>query len=113
MIICYRLEDKTPIPEPDMRIWSEWFETAANRIVVQTQIDTDELVSTVFLGVDHGLVGDGPPILFETMVFGGNWDLGQRRYSTWDEAEEGHRRVVDEVMGKSRPGSGLSNIIFQ
>ena len=77
---------------------SEWFESATNRIVAQTQIDTAELVSTVFLGVDHSF-GEGPSILFETMVFGGNWDLGQRRYSTWDEAEKGHRRVVDEVMG--------------
>ena len=100
MIICYRLEDKTPIPEPDLRIWSEWFETATNRVVAQTQIDTDEQVSTVFLGIDHRLLGNGPPILFETLVFGGNCDMDQRRYLTWDEAEEGHRRVVDEVMGQ-------------
>ena len=27
-------------------------------------------VSTVFLGIDHGLWDEGPPRIFETMVFG-------------------------------------------
>jgi hypothetical protein len=48
----------------------------------------------VFLGIDHNFFGDGPPILFETMVFGGPMDQDQRRYSTWDEAEFGHAAIV-------------------
>jgi hypothetical protein len=75
--------------------WATWFETA-DRIVQQTQIDTDEMVSTVFLGLDHAT--SGPPCLFETMVFGGKFDQHQERYATWEEAEEGHRRVVEMVM---------------
>jgi hypothetical protein len=31
-------------------------------------------ISTVFLGLDHRHFGDGPPLLFETMVFGGSRD---------------------------------------
>jgi hypothetical protein len=46
-------------------------------------------VSTVFLGLDHRW-GDGPPLLFETMVFGGPLNGNQERYSTWDAAAEGH-----------------------
>ena len=61
-------------------------------------------VSTVFLGIDHQF-GDGPPLLFETMVFPKNenakmglWhDLDQERYSTWDEAEAGHARMVERA----------------
>lgn len=53
-------------------------------------------ISTVFLGIDHQW-GSGPPLLFETMVFGGPMDEQQWRYSTWDEAEAGHHRVVEAV----------------
>lgn len=57
-------------------------------------------ISTVFLSMDHGLgglIGDGTPVLFETMVFGGEHDDYQERYHTYDEAEEGHKRIVEMV----------------
>ena len=50
-------------------------------------------VSTVFLGLDHNLDG-GKPILFETMIFGGRHDGYQERYSTWEEAEKGHKKAL-------------------
>ena len=53
-------------------------------------------VSTVFLAVDHNLFGD-KPILFETMIFGGPLDEYMWRYSTWEEATEGHRLACDQV----------------
>lgn len=51
-------------------------------------------VSTVFLGLDHRHFGDGPPILFESMIFGGDHDQEQRRCCTWDEAEKMHAEMV-------------------
>ena len=57
------------------------------------------LVSTVFLTIDHGW-GNGPPVLFETMVFGGKHGDYQERYVTWYEAEQGHRRAVHLVKGE-------------
>lgn len=51
-------------------------------------------VSTVFLGLDHRFFGEGPPILYETMIFGGPNDGEQRRYATRDEALAGHKRMV-------------------
>ena len=57
-------------------------------------------ISTVFLSMDHslgGVIGDGRPVLFETMVFGGEHDGYQERYHTYDQAEEGHKRIVDMV----------------
>lgn len=51
-------------------------------------------ISTVFLGLDHNW-GDGPPVLFETMVFGGEHDEWMDRYHTYDEALAGHKKVVD------------------
>lgn len=46
-------------------------------------------VSTVFLGMDHSFRGS-KPILFETMIFGGDHDGYQKRYETWDDALKGH-----------------------
>lgn len=49
-----------------------------------------------FLGIDHNW-GVGPPLLFETMVFGGWLDGEQERCSTWDEAEAQHKTMVLRV----------------
>lgn len=56
-------------------------------------------VSTVFLGLDHRFYGQGPPILFETMIFGG-WTFSdyQQRYSTWGQAESGHLAALKVVL---------------
>ena len=51
-------------------------------------------ISTVFLGIDHNHFGKGPPLLFETMIFGGRMDDYQNRCSTWDEAEAMHAEAV-------------------
>jgi hypothetical protein len=44
--------------------------------------------------MDHGRGGDGKPVLFETLVFGGPLDGDMWRYCTWTEAEAGHASVV-------------------
>ena len=61
-------------------------------------------ISTVFLGLDHNLSGNGPPKVFETMVFGGKYDSYQERYSSLFKATIGHKRTVFKVAG------GLSGI---
>lgn len=57
----------------------------------------DALVSTVFLGMDHRHNGEGPPVLWETMVFGGPLDEHQWRYTSRDDAVAGHAKTVAEV----------------
>lgn len=60
-------------------------------------------VSTVFLGLDHRYCGDdGPPILFETMIFGDGRDDYQERYVTLAEAEAGHRRAFWAALSPLR-----------
>jgi len=51
----------------------------------------DVLISTVFLNITF----NGPE--FETMIFGGEYDNNQWRWSSYDEAEEGHRMAVELV----------------
>lgn len=59
-------------------------------------------VSTVFLSIDHNYTDHGPPIVFETLVFGGPMDDSMRRYATWAEAEAGHDEVVELVRKAMR-----------
>jgi hypothetical protein len=59
-------------------------------------------VSTVFLCIDHGF-GDGPPVLFETMAFGGDGkDLACFRSHTVEEALATHRAVVRRLWVSPR-----------
>jgi hypothetical protein len=64
--------------------------------VARTEINDKCAVSTVFLGLDHQW-GEGDPILFETMIFGGPLDQEMWRYETWDQAERGHEDAVTEA----------------
>jgi hypothetical protein len=67
--------------------------------VAETTLADGKWVSTVWLGLDHRFLGEGPPVIFETMVFSakGNGDgLHQERYSTEKEAVEGHARMVEK-----------------
>jgi hypothetical protein len=56
------------------------------------------LVSTVFLGLDHGH-GGGPPVLWETMIFahGQEFDQDQDRYTSHEDAVRGHHETVNRV----------------
>lgn len=66
-------------------------------------------VSTVFLGIDVRLDGEGPAKLFETAVFGpGSENFEMRHYATYDEAETGHREVVAQVRRRLLGASNIS-----
>jgi hypothetical protein len=56
-------------------------------------------VSTVFLSLNHSFA-NGPPLVFETMVFGGPLDGQQDRYSTRADALAGHARMVELVRAE-------------
>lgn len=87
-------ENRSPVACSGVLDWAEWFE-GSDRIVAKTHVG-QALVSTVFLGLDHSF-GDGPPVLFETMIFGGPLDGTQERCGRWRQAEQMHRRLVDEA----------------
>jgi hypothetical protein len=91
----YILDDENNIIKCDMLTWARWLAENENRRIVNwTQITSEILVSTVFLGLDHRLYGKGPPILFETMIFGGPLNEHMWRYSSWDDAQTGHAAAV-------------------
>jgi len=84
------LRNKLVVPVAEFLDWVK--ETKYNRNVSKTIVGDVE-ISTVFLGIDHNYFGD-EPLWFETMIFGGKFDEYQERYTTWDQAEEGHKKAV-------------------
>lgn len=94
----YKLDDdKTPI-----RItFEEFLEADAvqqENNVAETFLLDGRRVSTVFLGINLNIRGNGPPILFETMVFSPDGkSLDYQRCSTWAQAEAQHARMVAEL----------------
>jgi len=89
----YILKDKKPV----LVTREEWLNQLSRidlRRVAETRMKNGIYISTVFLGLDHNWSNYGPPLIFETMIFGGPHDQYQTRSSTWEEAEEHHRIAV-------------------
>jgi hypothetical protein len=92
--------DGTVSPERDLLKWARWFETNDRHIAHDCLFDHTVRVSTVFLGLDHNFRGSGPPILFETMIFGGPHEGYQDRYASRDEALLGHAKALALAKGE-------------
>lgn len=94
----YILKGKTPV-ESNLFEYCAWSVDFNKMIVEKTKIGDIE-VSTVFLGLDHSFSPEKTgPILFETMIFGGEAEGYQERYATYEEAEQGHKKACDMVLG--------------
>ena len=89
-------DGKTPIICNDPVKWATWF--SKTDIFISKTIKGDVRVSTVFLGMDYGM---DFPLLFETMIFGRENNDDPWRYSTWEEAEEGHRKACIIAFGET------------
>ena len=100
-------EDDQPVKCEDVLKWGAWIQTA-NRTLKVDHFPGDIRVSTVFLGMDHGW-GSGTPVLWETMIFGGEHDQDQWRAAARLSACHFHRKAVNMVrkslgMGPLVPG---------
>jgi hypothetical protein len=92
----YILVDGQPVASPYLLTWAMTMSDDMRRVALTYVVGVR--VSTVFLGLDHGF-DDGPPVLFETMIFGevGDLDQYQERYTTLEAAMAGHERAVEMV----------------
>jgi len=93
----YTLQGHKAVPS------SEWPTLSADQKRVAADNVGEAWVSTVFLVLNHSWIVDGPPLIFETMVFDGPHDGFCDRYSTWDEAAAGHARVVANLQNHVAP----------
>lgn len=83
-----------PVECEDLTKWGRWMQTADRKVAFDTFGPTR--ISTVFLGLDHSW-DDGPPVLWETMVFNGPLDGEQDRYTSLEDAKAGHAAMVEKV----------------
>jgi hypothetical protein len=92
--LYYVLDGKgKPVVENDSLKFHLWYKDSEfQRTIIWQEFD-DVVISTIFLGINHQF-GCGPPLLYETMVFGGRLDGTQQRYETELEAVEGHTALV-------------------
>jgi len=105
----YKLVGKEAIPFPCFEDYLDFLKTQTSeernetRRVALTEAKNGFRISTVFMSLSHQY-GAGPPLIFETMVFDGDnySDLDCDRYSTWEEAEAGHKKMVYSWSRKQR-----------
>jgi hypothetical protein len=76
---------------------ADWLEESSDRRTVKRDEIGDILVSTVFLGLDHSWTPGGKPVLWETMIFGGEHNQYQERYTSHKDALEGHEKALELV----------------
>jgi hypothetical protein len=116
-VLAYYILDDDGEPVPvDVLTWAAWFEDRRARIVLQTAITRRgraierplrrghgyTQISTVFLGLDHNFYDAGPPILWESMTFGGPLDGETHRYASKLDALRGHTTSVARAQAAAR-----------
>lgn len=99
----YRLDGHTPVKCSFMQQVESRIKDGKDAWRVDSTTMDGAEVSTIFLGSDHDWTRQGPPLLFETIIFAGNGDIaGMQRSSTWEQAEYMHREMV-EITRASGP----------
>ena len=98
----YRLDENHNVVPVRVRTEEEFTAWAtavfgSNRQVALTKAFPGIVISTIFLGINHRWRDDGPPLVFETMVFDDYGPGDCRRYATWDEALAGHGKIVARI----------------
>ena len=89
----YIMQNMRPQPAKFFE-YAAWSETH-NRTIDRTEVG-EVLISTVFRGIDQS-IGEGPPLLFETRIYGGEFDGESQRFATLGDAKRGHHELVDAV----------------
>ena len=75
------------------------------RFELKTKIDK-YIISTVDLGLNHQFIEGLPPLYYETMIFNSDdkndnpFEYYQERYTTEEEAKEGHKKAIEYVKNK-------------
>lgn len=101
--MSFYILEGTKAVKVDPERWTREFPELTNRGVAWDGIG-GVIVSTIFNGIDYRQVDAGPPLLFETMIFGGSLHLEMQLYSTWEEAERGHEEMVQRVCRNAQKG---------
>lgn len=93
-----------PVAENDLSAWGSWYQDNPDQRRLANDKIGDVRISTVFLGLDHSF-GGGEPVLWETMIFEGQHDGYQERYTSKGKALEGHKKAVELVKTTTKGAS--------
>lgn len=94
-------ENNIPYLEKDMTKIEKFYKND-RKILKQEKLSINNesvMISTVFLVLDYSFdlsIGH-KPILWETMVFGGKFNLHQERYTSHKDALKGHKLIVSKI----------------
>ena len=92
-------ENNKPVKAVSIMESAEQLEKNPERKAVKQEHIDDIFISTVFLGLDHAWDSD-IPVLWETMIFGGEHDQYQERYTSYEDALKGHQTALNLVKEK-------------
>lgn len=99
-------DDWNPV-EVDLYTWARWLDHG-HRVLACDKDESDPdktiTISTVFLGIDHNWNPYGPPVLWETMIFGGLLDQEMDRYTSKEAALAGHQAMCARVKASLTKG---------
>lgn len=89
-------ENNKPVKSTGAQEYLDWEEANQDKKYLKQEFVDDIHVSTVFLGLDHSW-NSNIPVLWETMIFGGEHDQYQDRYTSVEDALEGHQKALNLV----------------
>lgn len=104
----YVLKEHEPVEVTNLVEWAKFMQAGPHRVranIVHEGTYSVE-VETVFLGQDvHALDSDNAPLLFETTITGGLYSGRTRKASSWEEAVDGHERIVAALSKQPQSNS--------
>jgi len=107
--------DKDGQPIPDEQAFALRYGQPPGAVSEYARIGLDVVgeskVSTVWLGLNHEFRPDRPPLIFETMIFGGQYADYCERYATEAQAAAGHAAVV-AALGRFVTRSAAHRCLF-
>jgi len=89
----YKLIGKLPVVDETNGGWFKINRTLTK--LASTPITENISVTTIFLCLSAG--DEKKPLLFETSVIGKGAPEAVRKFSTYDEAMKGHKKLVEEM----------------
>ena len=97
--LFYYLNDDNSTRECDVMEWCHQLEEMNKYSKHHLGFDEVKgyLVSTIWIGSNMNYSGVGPPLIFETLIFNDKDSMYCEKYSTWDEAIDGHERAIQWV----------------
>lgn len=94
----YLLDDNKKPYQVSLAESYKLYENMDMKVTARDQVN-EVVISTVFLGIDHNILNSSSnvPVLWETMIFNGEHDGYQERYTSHEDALAGHQRALDLV----------------